>query len=939
MKRIAWGLLLLCLCVPLMAADKTAAVNGLWSVAGTWSPSGQPAATDQVIIPANFSVELDAGATCATGGANCAAADADDGALVIGAGASLTLGRGVTVTRLACDVGSNPVCVQNSGTFIQGPGQTVKMQGNNEANDIWRTASGGRTVRRGRLVTAGTISAVVTDEDTITDPDLGFGLSRRNFVFADRLGHFPMDTDGTGSWDNGAATCTDNCYVVRFTSGERAWRSYNLIGNTPTTITVDDTSRYNTACVTGGRTAATCTDAFGGTYSTGTACLAATAGGACAAAGAFVEGTGVTWTNAIGFGSRWYCNADGPGTAVRVKRVADSNTLELERSVTASGGNCDGAGADAYRLLDDNQPWPFADHSEHIAEGDGYEIFQPATFQGATTAGGEPTGAGLTEQSTEQVQLGGLLEVEYASYKWVGQSGAALSGIVIDRPLTGWRFRNNEIARWTSGAAMEIDRATGITLEGNFVHGVHPQMTVGQGHGIWLNDNGDPLTVGLNNRIARNRFDMTGDDAAWARAPSKSLRFTENICKYLSATLNSETNNCLDTFPWGAGPANPAGTWYHEDLIAADNTCMNIGGLESEAWANSCFGVIQRGGTGAGLSMVGISKNRMANMQTGQGVTYESQGAQGGTAADYTASLFTVSGNYISHTAYEGIVGVHNAFNNVIVAWGLNRNDQGRTLAAMTNISKRVSGNLTIPQDEALGAGVPQQKAALYFYATPPVPFIYPATIDISDNALFGHGLQILFGDWFVFGDLTGNPRPVIDHNLIDCSLSRATADGFGEEVGIRFLQTSAESATVTRNVIVGCEDKGVFRQNGGGGGITLTENNNAFLNMDVNVSGFTADGTDVTGAAPAWSPLSFNFDRRADLSGYDRGPRAIGAMLNPQWSLSVSPPLAGSSAANAIDSDGDGVADLFDNCKLVFNPSQYDADADGKGNACDASP
>jgi len=35
------------------------------------------------------------------------------------------------------------------------------------------------------------------------------------------------------------------------------------------------------------------------------------------------------------------------------------------------------------------------------------------------------------------------------------------------------------------------------------------------------------------------------------------------------------------------------------------------------------------------------------------------------------------------------------------------------------------------------------------------------------------------------------------------------------------------------------------------------------------------------------------------------------------------------------LDTDGDGVMDLHDNCKFVFNPSQYDANGDGVGDAC----
>lgn len=35
-------------------------------------------------------------------------------------------------------------------------------------------------------------------------------------------------------------------------------------------------------------------------------------------------------------------------------------------------------------------------------------------------------------------------------------------------------------------------------------------------------------------------------------------------------------------------------------------------------------------------------------------------------------------------------------------------------------------------------------------------------------------------------------------------------------------------------------------------------------------------------------------------------------------------------------DTDGDGVLDLFDNCRRTPNPSQYDSDADGAGDVCD---
>ena len=41
--------------------------------------------------------------------------------------------------------------------------------------------------------------------------------------------------------------------------------------------------------------------------------------------------------------------------------------------------------------------------------------------------------------------------------------------------------------------------------------------------------------------------------------------------------------------------------------------------------------------------------------------------------------------------------------------------------------------------------------------------------------------------------------------------------------------------------------------------------------------------------------------------------------------------------SAPTPDNDGDGVADDADNCTLVANADQYDADGDGYGNMCDA--
>ena len=38
-----------------------------------------------------------------------------------------------------------------------------------------------------------------------------------------------------------------------------------------------------------------------------------------------------------------------------------------------------------------------------------------------------------------------------------------------------------------------------------------------------------------------------------------------------------------------------------------------------------------------------------------------------------------------------------------------------------------------------------------------------------------------------------------------------------------------------------------------------------------------------------------------------------------------------------ALDTDGDGLLNPFDNCAMTINPTQLDADQDGYGNICDA--
>ncbi|MGV3621539.1 MAG: thrombospondin type 3 repeat-containing protein [Archangium sp.] len=134
----------------------------------------------------------------------------------------------------------------------------------------------------------------------------------------------------------------------------------------------------------------------------------------------------------------------------------------------------------------------------------------------------------------------------------------------------------------------------------------------------------------------------------------------------------------------------------------------------------------------------------------------------------------------------------------------------------------------------------------------------------------------------------------------------------------------------------------------------TFTIIGDGTVTQDTNFSGTGSESGTLTisGAFTGWVSSGVVITNRARSAGSkfnvacSAGPiagercapnNAPISYLFPDWSCA--PGACPAPATPLVDSDGDGVFDIFDNCFNVANADQRDVDFDGTGDACDATP
>ena len=203
-------------------------------------------------------------------------------------------------------------------------------------------------------------------------------------------------------------------------------------------------------------------------------------------------------------------------------------------------------------------------------------------------------------------------------------------------------------------------------------------------------------------------------------------------------------------------------------------------------------------------------------------------------------------------------------------------------------------------------------------------------------EALFqGEGNIGLYANLFVTS--TGDAINIMPHNAVPRAVTvfqnTVVAAGRGIYVtggNTSFVQRIVGNAVFASPAIQGPNQSDNVTNGYGSAHLYVNDPYGAIGQLDLYPLVGALTGTAInTGNFTSYTDWSLDFNGTSRNETF-RGAYS-GAGTNPGWTLALAMKNSGA------DRDADGTPDSADNCTLVANPDQFDADGDGYGNVCDA--
>jgi len=918
------------------ALSCTASSDGLWSAAGTWTNCGgtAPDSNDSCTINANIDVVKDAAAgTCGsltfTAGGNLSYSPAT-------ASNILTIGDG-----LAAGTSDNVTVVSGSSMAIGG-GQL-----------LFSTANTTGAASRGDLNVSGYFSAV----GTTLYPD----------------GTVTKVSAISGSWPDRTVTITDSMLsaaaVDQFV-GKQLWATSGIFKGAAFDVVAGGTTPQEIVIRMDGRASAGTRRGQLDSRNAAGRVDPRTTGWAPGDQGEIIDGGTNSWPATITIAngaSSGTLSANAPGGTARLNELvgarlicaadlnvdADPDFVVIESYSSASVLNfktayknpsgC-AAGGD-YMILQDNQPPSAAAVIWEFVPGDTFKILDTATIGIPASSWSD---SAINNPMQIHVNNGGTFVGRNLSITHCGYyvSGTAAQGCMVVSDIDnnnadeGIYLDTVEWDHFNGIAALELNDVTNATFRWLSVRdaadgakltenatGVCP---ADEGHGIRESDlSGDPVRV-ANLHFEDIRVVRTND--AEFLVPFQATESDGIGCTDCSVTRS--------IFGWA--PANCGGS---------------LGGLS-----------------------IGQSVKRFTATEI-----FQSNVPFGYTVCNSASGSMTCSGS-VSSSLFQNSIEKGPGFNSVTDASGILdanaefyfvgnvlRNINSSTGAPL--IRGRWIDNYIDPGNKGVLAGTglvgivsQPQEAKGNVFVTPPKPGasgtyrgalwdeptgtgrIEPTTLREWDNVVMGPASVIGTGDSIYLVGLVGSGN---DAFVADADIRHTTLVGNedllvgGDMVGWRFRDNGTDSFSVLDSIVFNTAYT-YTRVNG-------TETVVGDYQLCVKVAGgcpaspMSAGANTLTaGVTGLFDPTHGDFNlapgstpkESLGSDGYPRGARVAGPphyeILRTLYPFFV-PPAPAINNIGDVDSDLDGVWDLFDNCDDVWNPQQSDPDGDGVGCACDA--